>query len=107
MAAQKPLRSEPHAANHPEALDGLVGVLGAGRLETAAAREEDGKVSLVTAQGEERHPNRRPLAHASRFSGFGDGSSFRSSALSSANGASATIAFGCITMSHPREISLL
>lgn len=42
LAAGETLDAEPRAAGYAEALDGFVGVIGAGRLEAAIPGEEKG-----------------------------------------------------------------
>ena len=54
LAARETLEAEPDAARHAEALDGFVGVIGAGRMEAAITGEEKGQVGLVETDREER-----------------------------------------------------
>jgi hypothetical protein len=53
MAAQEALQGEPGTFCDAEALDGFVGVDGAGGLESAGAAYESGQVEFVEAEGEE------------------------------------------------------
>jgi len=113
MASQKPLHSQPDSARQAESFNGLVGVARAGRLEAAAACEQQGQVGLVKSQRKQSGVHRpglpAPLVrNRSRPYCFVCGALFsrrNKSAVSTAKGARATELFGCMTMSHPAGVS--
>jgi len=47
MTAREALHTEPHAARHAEALDGLIGILRTSGMETAISREEQGQIGFI------------------------------------------------------------
>ena len=108
MAAKQAFYAEPYSARHAKAFDGLVGVLGAGRFKAARASEKSRQVCLVAAQCEQRKANAkrgRACGRVSTVADHGFFSSWRSSDVSTVIGAVATLGLGCMTMSHPAEIS--
>src|SRR5579859_3408389 len=56
LAAKQPPDSQPAAPVPAVALDSLVGVVGAGRVETAGAAEEAREGELVAPDGQEHEP---------------------------------------------------
>src|SRR5579884_927431 len=121
MASQQPLQAQPGPAQRSESLDGLVGVLRTGRLEPAASAKPHGKIRLVEANRKQRrarsgiraracvlfpHGRDRPCLSPDHLLEHAVLSSRASSAASAAKGASATLLFGCMTMSHPVGISV-
>src|SRR6266404_4906581 len=101
MAAQQALERQPRAARNAKSLDGLVGVCRTGRLETAASSNPQRQIHFVKAQRGERQAHRDALRHAVHSLG----SRRNKSAVSAANSALLTLFFGCMTMSHPADIS--
>ena len=59
MAAGEAPDAKPNATEDTKAFDGFVSILGAGGFEAAGSGEKDGKVGLVTANGEETDPSRK------------------------------------------------
>ena len=49
MTAREALHTEPNAARHAEALDGLIGVLRTSGMEAAISREEHGQIRFIKA----------------------------------------------------------
>ena len=121
MAAKQAFYAEPYSARHAKAFDGLVGVLGARRFKAARACDENRQVRLVQAERKKRYADAERWQPAGRESAVADrlniywhcGSigyqglfnSLRSSVVSTVNGAVTTLDLGCMTMSHPAEIS--
>jgi len=104
MAPQQPLRSQPHAAQHPEPLDRLVRVSRTRRLIPAGAPKQHRQIRFVAVQRKQRRTHRVPTGFPFQlYASFP--SSRTSSSVSGANAAVATLLFGCITMSHPAGIS--
>src|SRR5713226_8445103 len=112
---------------HAKSFIGLVGIARTRRREAATTREQDRQIRFVEAQREKRRARRNGslfdlcrggLQSALLIAGarcrnkrrtkvrpYTLFSSRNKSAVSAANGASATELFGCMTMSHPAGIS--
>jgi hypothetical protein len=91
MATREARHAEPGAAADSEAFDSLVGVLRAGGFKATGSGEEYGKVGFVAAQREKSSTNSEGR-HSMPAQGVLR--SFRSSVVSAAKGAVATLGLG-------------
>jgi hypothetical protein len=118
LAPQEAPQRQPRALKHAEPLSGFIRILGTGWLEPAASRKQHRQIGLVKAQGKQSRAHSNTSRGRSRILGgtgrslglgrralYGFDRSVSKSAVSVANGALATLPFGCMTMSHPTGIS--